>query len=65
MQFKFKTDTDLYALAKAKTTVSSLEVCYVCHVRNLWFFNQETSQLLDDVPIVSVCRNIFLRIHHQ
>lgn len=26
VQFKFKTETDLYSLAKAKTTVSALEV---------------------------------------
>lgn len=26
LQFKFKTETDLYAIAKAKTVVSSLEV---------------------------------------
>ena len=27
--------------------------------------NRETSQLLDDVPIMSVFRNTLLRIHHQ
>ena len=32
LQFRYKTDTDLYALAKAKTTAPSLEVCLLSPV---------------------------------
>ena len=42
VQLLVKTDTDLYSLAKANTTVSSLEVCYACRL-----FGNELTMVMD------------------